>query len=99
MIGALIRDRIFRTLLLSLIAIVAGCQTTPAERSMKVVQERAVSLAPLSKWSATQCRIEAHPTQPMLAVYRKMFPEDQITEVMVYNWRAQKFNCEIKDLQ
>lgn len=95
MSGALIRDRIFRILILMAAGGALGCQSAQ-QKNIEVVQKRAVSLAPLMRWTPTQCRVEARPTQPMLAMYRTIFPEENMTDSLTYTWRAQKFNCDIK---
>jgi hypothetical protein len=66
---------------------------------LQVVQDRAVSLQPLMKWKSTWCRVEARLTQPAIARYQTMFPDQQVGEILSYTWKAQKFNCEVTPLE
>jgi hypothetical protein len=78
-----------------------SCQTAQ-ERSMALVADRAGKLRGLSRWTPTWCRVEARLTQPALARYREMFPDDKDQldkDTFAYTWKSRKTSCEIMPLE
>jgi hypothetical protein len=77
-----------------------GCQSVE-EKNVELIQDRVAKLKPLTQFKPTWCRLETQLTQPALARYREMFPEEaeKIGEGTVnYTWKARKYNCEITPL-
>jgi hypothetical protein len=95
----LTKDKMFRAAWLISLLFLFGCQSLQ-EKNIDLIKDRAEKLKPLSTWRPTWCRLEAHLTQPAMARYRQMFPEEDFDEdVLAYTWKARKATCEISALQ
>ena len=84
-----------------LLCALAGCESLQ-EKNLDLIKDRSNKLKPLQTWSPTWCRVETHLTQPALARYHEMFPEeiDKIgEESWAYTWKAQKTGCEVTSLE
>src|ERR1035437_6108121 len=91
----------FKIFVFTLILTLLGCQTVQ-QKNMALVQDRAEKLKPLSTWHSQWCRLETHLTEPAIARYREMFPDEaeRLNENnLPYTWKARKYTCEINSLQ
>jgi hypothetical protein len=90
-----------RIVCLFLLLIAGGCQTVQ-EKNLALIKDRSEKLKPLSTWRPTWCRLETRLTQPAIARYREMFPDEteKLTqESWAYTWKARKTSCEVSPLQ
>ena len=82
------------------VVFLTGCQTVE-QKNEALVRDRIEKLKPLSIWKPTWCRVSTHLTQPAIARYREMFPEevDKLTEESwAYTWKARETVCEVSAL-
>ncbi len=85
----------FKALLLLGFLFLAACQTA-AQKNMALLNDRAEKLRPLSEWRSSWCRVEVEMTQPALARFKEMFPDENLaTESWAYNWKARENMCEV----
>lgn len=66
-----------------------------------LLRDRVEKLKPLSTWKPAWCRVDARLTQPAIARYKEMFPDeiDKLTaESLAYTWKARETACEITPL-
>src|SRR4051812_33837416 len=90
----------FRFLLCACLLAVAGCQTVH-EKNLALITDRAEKLKPLGHWRPVSCRLEAHLTEPAIARYREMFPQEGAPlneNRLTYTWRARSTSCEVTPL-
>jgi hypothetical protein len=91
----------FKRTLFTVFLILTACQTTQ-EKNKALVRDRVEKLKTLSGWRATWCRVDAHLTQPALARYREMFPEESEkidSDTWSYTWKARAGACEVTALE
>ena len=90
----------FKRIIFVVLFFLLACQTT-GEKNIEFIRDRQAKLQTLPKWVPTWCRIESHITQPALAVYGKLFPEenDHVTDgTLNYTWKARSYSCEVTAL-
>src|ERR1700722_10146363 len=82
--------------LLVLVVLLPACQTMQ-EKNLALIRDRADKLKPLSLWKPLRCKVSTHLTQPALARYKEMFPDEKgLSEVGPdYTWRQFHSTCEI----
>jgi len=91
----------FKAIVFLILGLLIGCQSAK-EKNMDVIRDRSDKLKPLADFKPTWCRLETHLTQPALARYREMYPEDveKLNDgVLNYTWKARKYSCEITALE
>ncbi|MGZ3723268.1 MAG: hypothetical protein ACXVA9_10075 [Bdellovibrionales bacterium] len=91
----------FKKVIFISVVFLVACQTVK-EKNIETIRDRTAKLQALAKWKPTWCTLETHLTQPALARYKEMFPEeaDKLSDGSLnYTWKARSYTCEITPLE
>lgn len=89
-----------RILVFLAVLTVVGCRSAQQRRE-DLLRDRVQKLAPLTKYNPTWCQADASLTQPALARYRQLFPEEAKKldgRPLTYTWKARESACEVTPL-
>lgn len=80
---------LFFSLLFGLVA----CQT-PAQKRMRLLEDRVAKLRPLSTFTPQRCEVSAEFTEPAAARYREMYGSSP--NALAYTWVAREGSCSVR---